>query len=244
MAAETPGYDSFRKSISERLNGRGFSLSSSEEVANKIMDRIKASGVGVQGIANYNRNYKSLKVLLDVLSNSAFGINKKDLQALLKKLNTEEVVIEVNSFIQIIKNRRKWREDFEVELKTIRNSYNELKKITKEKIEKNNQTIKKDLPIFEGIPNPFTVPEVHSWAVSPVSLPEDYEITSESTYIQTIKSKTKFLYGEQFHAEIKTDYNQATLYLVNFLKMALRERQIGDLGTGCLLPVPLPLSAE
>jgi anthranilate/para-aminobenzoate synthase component II len=82
-------------------------------------------------------------------------------------------------------------------------------------------TIKKDLPIFEGIPNPFTVPEVHSWAVSPLSLPEDYEITSESTYIQTIKSKTKFLYGEQFHAEIKTDYNEATPYLVNFLKMAL-----------------------
>ena len=84
-------------------------------------------------------------------------------------------------------------------------------------------TIKKDLPIFQGIPNPFTAPEVHSWAVSPVSLPEDYEITSESTYIQTIRSKTKFLYGEQFHAEIKTDYNEATPYLVNFLKMALRE---------------------
>ena len=84
-------------------------------------------------------------------------------------------------------------------------------------------TIKKDLPIFEGIPNPFTVPEVHSWAVSPLSLPEDYEITSESTYIQTIKSKTKFLYGAQFHAEIKIDYNEATPYLVNFLKMALRK---------------------
>jgi len=84
-------------------------------------------------------------------------------------------------------------------------------------------TIKKDLPIFQGIPNPFTAPEVHSWAVSPVSLPEDYEITSESTYIQTIRSTTKFLYGEQFHAEIKIDYNEATSYLVNFLKMALRK---------------------
>jgi len=85
-------------------------------------------------------------------------------------------------------------------------------------------TIIKDLPIFQGIPNPFTAPEVHSWAVSPVSLPEDYEITSESTYIQTIKSKTKFLYGEQFHAEIKTDYNEAMPYLVNFLKMGLRRK--------------------
>ena len=35
--------------------------------------------------------------------------------------------------------------------------------------------------------------------------------------------KTKFLYGEQFHAEIKVDYNEATPYLVNFLKMALRK---------------------
>ncbi len=85
-------------------------------------------------------------------------------------------------------------------------------------------TIIKNLPIFQGIPNPFTAPEVHSWAVSPLSLPEDYEITSESTYIQTIKSKTKFLYGEQFHAEIKTDYNEAMPYLVNFLKMALRRK--------------------
>ena len=82
-------------------------------------------------------------------------------------------------------------------------------------------TIRKDVPMFQGIPNPFTAPEVHSWAVSRVSLPEDYEITSESTYIQTIKSKTKLLYGEQFHAEIKTDYNEAMPYLVNFLKMAL-----------------------
>ena len=82
-------------------------------------------------------------------------------------------------------------------------------------------TIKKDLPIFKGIPNPFTAPEVHGWAVSAVSLPEDYEITSQSTYVQTLKSKTKTLYGEQFHAEIKVDYNQGTPYLENFLKLAL-----------------------
>lgn len=86
-------------------------------------------------------------------------------------------------------------------------------------------TIKKDLPIFAGIPNPFTAPEVHGWAVSSISLPEDYEITSESTYVQTLKSKTKALYGEQFHAEIKVDYNQGTPYLANFLKIALQEKE-------------------
>lgn len=84
-------------------------------------------------------------------------------------------------------------------------------------------TIKKDLPIFKGIPNPFTSPEVHGWAVSALSLPEDYEITAESTYIQAIKSKSRFMYGEQFHAEIKVDYNQATPYLVNFLQMAVEK---------------------
>jgi len=85
-------------------------------------------------------------------------------------------------------------------------------------------TIKKDIPIFQGIANPFTAPEIHSWAVSPVSLPDDYEITSESTYIQTLKSKTRVLYTKQFHAEIKTDYNEATPYLINFLKVALQEK--------------------
>ena len=61
-------------------------------------------------------------------------------------------------------------------------------------------TILKELPVFKNIPNPFTAPEVHSWAVSPVSLPEDYEIIGESSYVQALRSKTRFLYGEQFHA--------------------------------------------
>ena len=70
----------------------------------------------------------------------------------------------------------------------------------------------------------MTAPEVPSWRVTPVSLPEGYEVTPESTNIRTIKSKTKPLYGEQFHAEIKTDYSEGAPYLVNFLKMALRSR--------------------
>ena len=78
--------------------------------------------------------------------------------------------------------------------------------------------IKKD-PIFQGIPNPFIAAEVHSWSVA--HLPEDYELLAVSTYVQALKSKSKFLYGEQFHAEIDVPYNQAKPYLDNFLKMAL-----------------------
>lgn len=78
----------------------------------------------------------------------------------------------------------------------------------------------KDDPVFKGMPNPFTAPEVHSWAV--VRLPKHYEIIAESSYIQCLKSSEKFLYGEQFHAEIRAPYNQAKPYLVNFLKMALK----------------------
>ena len=101
--------------------------------------------------------------------------------------------------------------------------------ITSLMLDKNKEitkiTIKKDIPIFQGMPNPFTAPEIHSWAVSPVSLPGDYEITSESTYIQSLKSKTRFLYTKQFHAEVKADYNEAVPYLVNFLKIALQEKR-------------------
>jgi len=78
--------------------------------------------------------------------------------------------------------------------------------------------IKKD-PIFEGMPNPFIGAEVHSWSVA--HLPEHYELLAESNYVQALKSKTKFLYGEQFHAEINVPYNQAKPYLYNFLTMAL-----------------------
>ncbi len=84
--------------------------------------------------------------------------------------------------------------------------------------------IVKEDPIFMGMPNPFTAPEVHGWAV--VRLPRHYEIIAESTYVQCLKSSAKLLYGEQFHAEIAAPYNQAKPYLVNFLKMALeRERE-------------------
>lgn len=77
--------------------------------------------------------------------------------------------------------------------------------------------------IFRGMSDPFTAPEVHSWAVA--RLPQHYEIIAESSYVQCLKSSAKLLYGEQFHAEIKAPHNQAKPYLVNFLRMALERRR-------------------
>ena len=79
--------------------------------------------------------------------------------------------------------------------------------------------ILKKSPIFDGVPDPFTAPEVHSWAVA--RLPDHYEVIAESSYIQCLRSTAKPLYGEQFHAEIKSPENQAKPYLENFLKMAI-----------------------
>jgi GMP synthase-like glutamine amidotransferase len=83
--------------------------------------------------------------------------------------------------------------------------------------------VKKD-PIFEGMPNTFTAPEIHGWAVA--HLPEDYEVLARSSYIQALKSRSKMLYGEQFHAEIKRPFNQGTPYLINFLKMAIKRASL------------------
>ncbi|MBL7073148.1 MAG: discoidin domain-containing protein [Candidatus Omnitrophica bacterium] len=81
----------------------------------------------------------------------------------------------------------------------------------------------KDDPIFRGMKDPFTAVEIHGWAVA--FIPDDFELLALSDYVQAIKHRSRMIYGEQFHAEIKASYNEGTPYLVNFLKMALeRER--------------------
>ncbi len=82
--------------------------------------------------------------------------------------------------------------------------------------------IKED-PIYKGIKNPFIAPEIHGWAIG--IIPEDFELLAESTYIQNIKHKTKFIYGTQFHPEVQVPYNEGKDYLTNFLKMALEKKQ-------------------
>ena len=83
-------------------------------------------------------------------------------------------------------------------------------------------TIDKKDPVFENIPDKYTAPEIHGWAVG--YLPKEYKTIASSSYIQAIKSpsKSKIRYGEQFHAEIKSNYNLGTPYLENFLKIALK----------------------
>jgi len=78
-----------------------------------------------------------------------------------------------------------------------------------------------DDPIFKGIKNPFIAPEIHGWSVAVV--PKDFELLAESTYIQCIKHKDKFIYGSQFHPEVEVSYNEGKKYLINFLQMALEK---------------------
>jgi len=79
-------------------------------------------------------------------------------------------------------------------------------------------SIIKEDPIFEGIPNPFYAPDSHGWEV--VVLPDDIEVLAVSDCIEVIKSTQKIMYGEQFHAEIDLPFNEASAFLLNFLRMA------------------------
>jgi len=80
-------------------------------------------------------------------------------------------------------------------------------------------------PIFKDIPNSFVAAEIHAWAIG--YLPEGFELLARSDYIQAVKNKSRFIYGEQFHAEIEVPYNQGEPYLINFLKMAKQKQAKG-----------------
>jgi len=77
-------------------------------------------------------------------------------------------------------------------------------------------------PIFKGIPDPFAGAEIHGWSIG--YLPEGFQVIAQSEYIQAVKNTSRFIYGEQFHAEIRVPYNQAGPYLFNFLKMAKEKK--------------------
>lgn len=95
--------------------------------------------------------------------------------------------------------------------------WSDISSMEKAKFRQEIRIIKND-PILKDIPNPFVAAEVHGWAIG--YLPESFEALAESNYIQAVKSKSKSIYGEQFHAEIQVSYNQGVPYLINFLKMA------------------------
>jgi len=79
-------------------------------------------------------------------------------------------------------------------------------------------------PIYDGVPNPFGAVEIHSWAIHPLFLEDDrydeWELMAKTSYIQSIRSKKRPAFSEQFHGEVINDYNQGTLYLANFLEVA------------------------
>lgn len=82
-------------------------------------------------------------------------------------------------------------------------------------------------PIFKGVPNPYRAVEIHSWAISPVSALfmqdgrySEFNVTSKTSYIQTLKSSERPAYSEQFHGAVINEYNQGNIYLANFLEIA------------------------
>ncbi|MBI4707838.1 MAG: discoidin domain-containing protein [Candidatus Omnitrophica bacterium] len=99
--------------------------------------------------------------------------------------------------------------------------WSDISSMEKPKVRQEIKIVRKD-PVFNGMPDPFVAAEVHGWAIG--YLPERFEVIAQSDYIQSVKDKSRLIYGEQFHAEIQVSYNQGGPYLVNFLKMVL-ERQ-------------------
>lgn len=57
--------------------------------------------------------------------------------------------------------------------------------------------------IFEGLPEKFPVGRYHSWAVSPVNLPSELEVTAidEEDHIMALRHRTLDVRGVQFHPE-------------------------------------------
>ena len=81
-----------------------------------------------------------------------------------------------------------------------------------------------DDPIYDGVPNPFRAVEIHSWAIHPLFLEderyEEWELMAKTSYVQSIRSKKRPAFSEQFHGEVINEYNQGNLYLANFLEVA------------------------
>lgn len=87
-----------------------------------------------------------------------------------------------------------------------------------------------DSPVFKDIPNPFFGVEIHSWATAEKVFPlMGFELLAKSSYVQAQKIKGRMVFGEQFHAEIDIQANQAKPMIYNFLKMALDERKNNNL---------------
>ena len=76
-------------------------------------------------------------------------------------------------------------------------------------------------PLFDHLPDPFTVRQSHYAEVK--TLPPDFDLiaTNDNCRIQAMKHKTRLLYGTQFHPEYYIDaYPHGRTMLENFFRMA------------------------
>ena len=76
-------------------------------------------------------------------------------------------------------------------------------------------------PLFEGLPDPFTVKQSHYAEIK--TLPPDFELigTNDNCRIQAMKHSSRPLYGTQFHPEAYADvYPHGRKILKNFFRIA------------------------
>ena len=82
------------------------------------------------------------------------------------------------------------------------------------------QVSDKDDPLFNGLPESFSIGRYHSWVIANDNFPEELKITSveENGHIMSLKHKQYAVYGVQFHPEsILTEHGKE---LINyFLKI-------------------------
>lgn len=101
-------YDSWRNKISGRLHTKtGFTLTLARQIANDVVDRVKAEGGGgiwtqiVDYGAHSTSQYRTLRDFVTALDNSSFGISRTDIQELQKEYSTGSCIEAVNSFIEL-----------------------------------------------------------------------------------------------------------------------------------------------
>lgn len=82
-----------------------------------------------------------------------------------------------------------------------------------------NCVVRKDSPLFKGLPDTIEVGRYHSWIVSDENFPEELEVTArdENHYIMALQHKRFDVQGVQFHPESVLTPDGETI-LRNWLK--------------------------
>jgi len=83
-------------------------------------------------------------------------------------------------------------------------------------------------PIFAGMNNPFYGPELHTWMAH--TIPSGWSVlaTSQDTQgficTEMIRDPPRLLYGSQFHPEIVQPFSCSKVLILNFLHMAIENK--------------------